>query len=566
MSILKGIAMDEKAILHYPESKFCFALNKNTVCLRLRIAKSDLPEKISVIYGGKYTYALERQTAEMRRKYEDRLFAYYTAELRIEDLRFVYVFQVTEGNKSYYYSEDGLTDKFDFELSYYNCFQYAYINECDIIRPVRWMDTSTFYQIFVERFNMGNRDKDKSYINMRWGDIPNPKSFAGGDIKGITEKLSYLKNLGINALYLTPVFRSVSNHKYDISDYYDVDEQFGNKDQLRELIDKAHSMGIRVVLDAVFNHCSENLSQFRDVVKNGKKSKYYNWFVITGDNPLTYECFAACEYMPKFNTSNPEVCEFLIDVATYWIKEFDIDGWRLDVSDEISHVFWRQFRKAVKSLKPDCVLIGENWHDANVYLRGDQFDSIMNYAFTKACLDFYAFGEFNAQSIADKLNEILMRNTDTINGMMLNLLDTHDTHRFLTRVNGDRDKLMSALALTYFFPGAPCIYYGTENAMEGGYDPDCRRTFDWTLENKDSPVKSLIRTLASLKHSEDFASAAVRIYSENGLLVVERGIYKLTVNESGENKKHSSAKPVAANGYGAGILKNGGFIAERTKY
>ncbi|HBN13296.1 MAG TPA: alpha-glycosidase [Clostridiales bacterium] len=558
--------MNENAILHIPESKFCFALKSNEICLRLRVSKLDFPDKVRVVYGGKYSYALTREFAEMQRQSEDRLFAYYTVTLKLSDVRFVYVFEITYGDKVYYYSEDGLSEKFDFELSYYNCFQYAYINECDIIKSVEWMKTATFYQIFVERFNMGNRDKDKSYINMQWGDIPNPKSFAGGDIKGITEKLSYLKNLGINALYLTPVFRSVSNHKYDISDYYDIDGQFGNKEQLRELIDKAHSMGIRVVLDAVFNHCSENLSQFQDVLKKGRKSEFYDWFIITNDEPLEYECFAACAYMPKFNTSNPEVCRYLIDIATYWIKEFDIDGWRLDVSDEVSHDFWRQFRKAVKAVKPDCVLIGENWHDANIYLRGDQFDSIMNYAFTKACLDFYAFGEFNAQSIADKLNEILMRNTDTINGMMLNLLDTHDTHRFLTRVNGDRDKLMSALALTYFFPGAPCIYYGTENAMEGGYDPDCRRTFDWTLENKDSPVKSLIRTLASLKHSEDFASAAVRIYSENGLLVVERGIYKLTVNESGENKKHSSAKPVAANGYGAGILKNGGFIAERTKY
>ena len=161
--------------------------------------------------------------------------------------------------------------------------------------------------------------------------------------------------------------------------------------------------------------------------------------------------FGACAYMPKFNTSNPEVCEFLINIATYWIKEFDIDGWRLDVSDEISHDFWRRFRKEVKAVKEECVLIGENWHDANIYLQGDQFDSIMNYAFTKACLDFYAFSKFNAEDFACKLNEILMRNPDQINQMMLNLLDTHDTHRFMTRVNGNQDKLMSALSVTYFF-------------------------------------------------------------------------------------------------------------------
>lgn len=528
--------MNENAILHMPESKFCFAVGNNKICLRLRISKQDFPEKVEVVYGGKYSFATLRERAEMKFGCSDRLFSYYTVTLEVSDVRFVYVFEITCGGKKYFYSEDGLTEKFDFELSYYNCFQYAYINACDVMPKIDWMNTATFYQIFVERFNIGNTDKDKSYINMKWGDIPNPKSFAGGDIKGITNKLEYLDGLGINALYLTPVFRSVSNHKYDISDYYEIDGQFGNKADLKELIDKAHVMGMKIVLDAVLNHCSENLSQFQDVLKNGKKSRYYDWFIVTNDSPFEYEIFAGCKYMPKFNTSNPEVCDYLIGIATYWIKEFDIDGWRLDVSDEVSHDFWRQFRKAVKAVKPDCVLIGENWHDANVYLRGDQFDSIMNYAFTKACLDFYAFGEFNTQNFADKLNEILMRNTDTVNDMMLNLLDTHDTHRFLTRVCGDENKLMSALALTFFFPGAPCVYYGTENAMEGGYDPDCRRTFDWTKENEETDVKTLIKHLTALKHTRDFASAEVSIFAAAGKLHVKRGKYTLTVDESGAFK------------------------------
>lgn len=552
--------MDEKAILHSPESKFCFALNANTLCLRLRISKSDFPEKVNVIYGGKYTFALERQTAVMQRYCEDRLYAYYTITLTVTDVRVVYVFEIIENKKRYYFSEDGLSTKYDFELSYYNCFQYAYINTCDLIKPVDWMSTATFYQIFVDRFFMGNKEKDRGYITMKWGDIPNPKSFAGGDIQGITEKLFYLKNLGINALYLTPVFCSISNHKYDISNYFEIDPQFGSKEDLKELITKAHALGIRIVLDAVFNHCSDQLSQFQDVLKNGKKSKYYDWFIITKDEPFEYEMFGACAYMPKFNTSNPEVCEYLIHIATYWIKEFDIDGWRLDVSDEISHDFWRQFRKAVKAVKTDCILIGENWHDANIYLRGDQFDSIMNYAFTKACLDFYAFNQFHAEDVAHKLNEILMRNTDTTNQMMLNLLDTHDTHRFLTRVNGDKDKLMSALALTYFFPGSPCIYYGTENAMEGGYDPDCRRALDWEVAAKDNPVKALIQCLTKLKHQVDFADINVKIYEKDELLVIERGEYKLLINESKHNKTIEPKEILSSNHYQEGILRSGGFV------
>lgn len=555
------IIMNECALLHIPESKFCFAIDRNKICLRLRLAKEDYPEKVSVIYGGKYTYAAKRRETQLIRSCEDRLFAYYTVTLEITDLRFVYVFEIIEKGKKYFFSEDGLSKKFNFELSYYNCFQYAYINDCDKIKPVAWMNTATFYQIFVDRFNIGNNGKDNSYIDLRWGDIPNAKSFAGGDIKGITQKLSYLNGLGINALYLTPVFKSVSNHKYDISDYYNIDEQFGNKEDLKELVTRTHDMGMKVVLDAVFNHCSENLSQFQDVLKNGKKSPYYDWFIITNDNPLQYETFASCTYMPKFNTSNPQVCEFLIEIALYWIKEFDIDGWRLDVSDEVSHEFWRQFRRAVKQEKPDCVLIGENWHDANHYLCGDQFDSIMNYSFTKACLDFYAFGEFTPKNMADKLNEILMRNTDTVNDMMLNLLDTHDTHRFLTRVKGDKNKLMSALALTYFFSGSPCIYYGTENAMEGGYDPDCRRTFDWEFEDKENEIKSLIKTLTALKHNLEFATVKVKIREQDGLLIVERGEYMLYINESGKELKCKLSEKIALNGYLSGCLVTGGFVA-----
>lgn len=521
--------MNEKAIEHCPESKYCFALSDSAVRLRLRISKKDRPEKINVIYGGKYTFATERKRAEAARVREDRLFAFYEVTLELTDKRLAYVFEIVSGGKTLYFSEDGLSESYDFELSYYNCFQYAYVNPCDVHRPVEWMKTACFYQIFIDRFNMGDSKKDLSYINLEWGGIPTPKSFTGGDIRGITQKLSYIRGLGVNAVYLTPVFSSVSNHKYDISDYYEIDGHFGRKEDLKELISKAHSLGMRVVLDAVFNHCSERLAQFRDVKAHGEKSEYYDWFIPDGAGG--YECFAACKYMPKFNTSNPEARRFLLDVATYWVREFDIDGWRLDVSDEVSHGFWRDMRAAVKAVKEDCVLIGENWHDANCYLRGDQFDSIMNYAFTKACLDFYAFGKFNAAQFADKLNEILMRNTDAVNCMMLNLLDSHDTHRFLTRVGGDKNKLLSAIAVMFFFDGAPCIYYGTENAMEGGYDPDCRRTFDWTEEARENSVKSLIKRLAVLRR--EFVGAEAKIYSRNGKLIIERGGHKLTVSKRG---------------------------------
>ena len=560
--------MNESAMQHIPESKYCFAVNKNTVALRLRISRDDIPEQIEVVYGGKYSYAKKRQSCIMQRSYEDRLYAYYTAYIVLDDVRFVYIFTITENGITYYFSEDGLTENFDYELSFYNCFQLAYINETDILKPVEWMRTATFYQIFVERFCMGDKDKDKSYVNLKWGELPAPKSFAGGDLEGVIKKLDYLKNLGINAIYLTPVFQSESNHKYDISDYYRIDEHFGDKETFSRLVKKAHAMGIRVVLDAVFNHCSKNTVQFQDVIAKGKKSPYFNWFIIHGDyvdtEKVNYECFASCNYMPKWNTSDVEVRKYLTDIATYWIKEYNIDGWRLDVSDEISHEFWRDFRRAVKGAKPDCVLIGENWHDANVYLHGDQYDSIMNYAFTKACLDFYCSGLFTPRQFADKLNELLMRNTDSVNIMMLNLLDSHDTYRFVTQ-SKSVDKLMSALAVMYMYVGAPCIYYGTEIALEGNFDPDSRRTFDWEKAKEDTKLMRLIKALAEMKHGVNLCDAVIRITEKDGLVFLERRGFKLAVNQSGRSADYSAADVVVCNNYSDGVLADSGFVIERTQ-
>ena len=185
----------------------------------------------------------------------------------------------------------------------------------------------------------------------------------------------------------------------------------------------------------------------------------------------------------------------------------------------------------------------------------------MNYAFTKACLDFYAFGNFTPKMFADKLNEILMRNTDAVNLMMLNLLDSHDTHRFLTRVGGDLNKLKSALAVMFFFVGAPCIYYGTEIALEGGYDPDNRRTMNWEKAAKETALKELIRELSKLK-ALYLTDEKISIFEREGLVVICRGqnlSLTLAVNQSGKKVKYS-AKPILSQGYDGEFLSDGGFV------
>lgn len=553
--------MNERAIFHKPESNYCFATSEKNIVLRLRLSREDEVKKVFVIYGCKYDFFKVQKQKEMKKRYEDKLFVYYETELELTDVRLTYVFKIISFEGRYFYSEDGLTEKYNFKYNFYNCFQYAYINNSDVHKKVGYMDNALFYEIFVDRFRMGNIKKDTSYINMKWGDKPTPKSFLGGDLEGIRKELKYIKKLGVNALYLTPIFKSISNHKYDIEDYFEIDEQFGSKEDLKNLVIDAHKEGIKVVLDAVFNHISERNALYKDVLEKGKESKYYDWFIFKNGK---CECFSSCSYMPKLNCDNKEVQDYLIKVGKYYIEEFDIDGWRLDVSDEVSHAFWKRFRKEIKETKEEVVLIGENWHDANSYLRGDEFDSIMNYAFTKALLDYLAFDKFDSSDISAKLNELLTRNTSTVNKMMLNLLDSHDTLRFYTEVNNNLDKYLIAIALLFFYEGVPCIYYGDESLMEGGYDPDSRRGF---VKNVDNEAYNLIKKLAHIRRYKGFINSKLYISSENGLLILNRVSskvsYKLVINNSSRDIIYKATNVITSNRYESQKLKKRSFVIER---
>lgn len=560
--------MNKQAIMHIPESKYCYPINQNTLVLRLRMDKRDDVDRVEVVYGCKYQYHEKRETAELEVRYQDDLFKYYEIKLNLLDVRLSYVFQIWKNNHCYYFSEDGLTSFFDFKLAYYNSFQMPYINRNDVHQVVEWMEGAVFYEIFVDRFLQGKKDKNTDYINTQWGEIPNPKSFTGGDIVGITQKLDYIKDLGANGIYLTPIFQSISNHKYDISDYKKVDEQFGTNEEFRKLVDEAHKRGIRIVLDGVFNHCSNLLPQFQDVVLKGKKSRYFNWFIIHGDEidtkNINYEVFGFCDYMPKLDTSHKEVQDFIIDIALFWIKEFNIDGWRLDVSDEVSHSFWRKFREKVKKVKPDCVIIGENWHDANAFLQGDQYDSIMNYGFTKACLDYYA-SSVSAQEFAERLNHLLMRNTSQVNSMMLNLLDSHDTNRFFTIVDKNANRLLSAIATMCVYMGAPCLYYGTEILLEGGYDPDNRRCFDWEESHWNVSFMKEIKNLLSLKERKVLQKGDICITHDENLCYINRTYkntqIKLILNQSGKEVEiNQTGKILASNHFLDKKLLTDGFV------
>ncbi len=267
--------------------------------------------------------------------------------------------------------------------------------------------------------------------------------------------------------------------------------------------------------------------------------------------------------MPKLYISKKKVQDYLIKIGKYWIEEFDIDGWRLDVSDEVSHDFWKRFRKEIKASKKECVIIGENWHNAESFLRGDEFDSVMNYAFTNTALD-YLKGDISAKKASQNLNMVLMRNRDAVNRMMMNFLDTHDTPRFITEIDGDRDKFLAALAMSTVYMGANSIYYGTELGLEGGKDPDCRRAFPWEDLDKKKELVDKIREILAIKNHPAIKNGKIKIYSKENILIIERFDHEnslgLAINLGDEKDFEITSEILLANNYKNKILAKKAFL------
>ena len=535
--------MEKHAIYHKPESEYAYAKDGRTLRIILRAARGEPFDCVQILYNNKYDFTKRRHRGRMRREFTDELFDYYAFEIELSDVRFAYIFVLQEGEKTWYYSEEGISRHYDFERAYYTFFQYPFINASDVICVPDWAYEAVFYQIFIDRFRRGDETKDCAYITQEWDEKIGAKSYAGGDLRGITQKLPYLKELGVNALYLTPVFKANSNHKYNTSDYFTVDPQFGKNADLVELVAKAHDSGMRVMLDIVFNHCDASHPFFCDVLERGRKSKYYPYFLIDGEKPDlqkgNYARFAHCNYMPKWNTSDAGAREYLIRIGTEYLRVYNIDGLRLDVSDEVSHDFWREFRRAVKAVNPGALLIGEVWHENTHYLRGDQFDGAMNYKLQKILLDYFATGEADAERASERMSRLWMQNTEQADFMALNFLDNHDTARFYRSTGRNTDRLLGALACMLVYPGMPCLFYGTELPIDGASDPDCRRTFDWTFASQDAEYAKKLKRLLSIRKRESLQRGKFRVRAENGMLVIERAGKTETItayfNRSGES-------------------------------
>jgi neopullulanase len=448
-----------------------------------------------------------------------------------------------------------------------------------------WVQDAIFYQIFPDRFARSARNPNDLLTFEAWDSPPTIHGFKGGDLYGVAERLDYLKDLGITALYLNPIFSSASNHRYHTFDYYNVDPLLGGNDALRALLDSAHKKNIRVILDGVFNHASRGFWQFHHVLECGDGSPYKDWFhfdperlkgkkhwgaypgpreqqaLAGGENSLTaigYGAWWNAPALPKLNTNTPAVREFLFDVAEHWIK-FGADGWRLDVAEEIDDdAFWQEFRQRVRAINPEAYIVAEIWHESQRWLQGDQFDAIMNYDVTKPVIAFFSNGKLDlkvlhqqsnyhgihhsidAHEFANRIDHNLGLYKQDITYAQLNLLDSHDTPRFLSCVGGDKASLKLAWLFMFTYPGAPCIYYGDEIGMEGQHDPDCRRSFLWDESKWDKDLLGYAKELIALrkKHSALRRGDFKRLWSANGVYAFSRSfegktfVAALNVSES----------------------------------
>ncbi len=565
--------MEKSAILHQSDSKFSFPVSATKAVVRLRTKRNDDIKSVTVIWNTSHKFWKKQLRLPLEVKFSDELFDWYVGELDNGAPGYSYLFEIVDGNGTpWYYNESGFDTVLRVEHAFEDNFTVVFPNERDIVTPNKQFEGRVFYQIFPERFARSSDKSDTSYINMDWNtDEPNNLRFAGGDLGGIREKLPYIKELGIGAVYMTPIHQSVSAHKYDIDDYFSVDKMFGNIDDLKALVKAAHELDIKIVMDLVFNHSSYYNPLFQDVVKHGCKSKYYDWYFVYGDKPnktkLNYNTFADVWMMPKLNTNNPEVQDYLCSVGEYYLRECDVDGYRLDVAFDVSHDFWRQFKRRCRAVKEDVFVIGEDWQNSESFLGNDQWDSVMNYAFKYACDRFFVENRYNAKQFCDYLNGALMRYKDGTNRMMLNLVDSHDTPRFFEQVGHNKSLELLTMALLMFYPGNPMIYYGDEIFMDGKMDPYNRKAMRWDSKEFFGFEHRVLRDLIAMRQRDVLKRGDVRIYEKEGLACIERSFegttLTLAVNHSGKDIRFDG-KAVYCYNADDGTVHNDGFVVRES--
>ena len=512
--------------------------------IRLHTARGDVSE-VALLHGDPYLLTKEawyEQPLQMIKILSTDLYDYWFVEVGARFKRLSYAFSVTGYDGiTIFYGDHGVYPLAERYLKMpNNYFRMPFFHEADRVKVPAWVKQTVWYQIFPERFANGDPQNDPAGT-LPWGSKnPSWQDSFGGDLQGVLDHLDYLEDLGINGLYFCPLFEASSNHKYDTIDYLKIDPAFGDAAIFKKLVAECHQRGIKIMLDGVFNHLGEQSPQWQDVLQNGAQSRYADWFHVNEfpatyqqgaffeeARAISYDVFGFVPHMPKLNTANPEVQEHLLKVARYWIEEFDIDAWRLDVANEIDHAFWKKFRQVCDQAKPDVYILGEIWHSSQSWLQGDEFHAVMNYAFTDAIIGYFVKKELSLRKMVSEMNNQLMLYREQTNQVQFNVLDSHDTPRLLTEANDDKILLKQVLAFTYMQPGVPCLYYGDEIGMTGGMDPDCRKCMIWEEEKQDRELHQFVKDLIAVrkKYHRVFSEGTLhwkQVSEESGVLIFER--------------------------------------------
>lgn len=488
-SPLDGVTA-RSALLH-PTSVPELNYDRGRLTLSLRARPGDLRQVRLELGGRRYPMAVV--TA-------DDLYARYSAQVpwdRREDL--TYAFELTDGPKTQVFGRNGLgapghVEPFRLKAAAFKPF----------VVP-DWVERTVIYQIFPDRFENGDRANDPPHVQP-WDSAPTGGGRFGGDVQGVRRHLPYLTDLGVSAVYFTPVFKSPSSHRYDVEDYKVIDPQFGTNAEFAALTRELQARGIRTIMDFVFNHTAATFPPFRDVVQKGEASAYKDWYFIKSfpvhaQWPPNYAAYGNYWGMPKLNMADPGAGDYMLNVVDFWKRQAPLAGLRFDVANQVDMGFWRRLRPHLKSHDPQAWIVGEVWYDASPWLAGDQWDAAMNYPFRGANVAFFAEGTATPSQYAKQLMQLYHRHAPQVSRNMMNFLSTHDTPRFLTLCHDSPDLQRLAATVQFTWAGAPSVYYGEELGMTGGADPDNRRGMAWSLATPENPMLRYYRQLIRLRRA-----------------------------------------------------------------
>jgi len=540
--------MNAAAIRHDSVLLFRQPIARNIVRFRILTASEDITQCSIVCW--KRTTPEKRFTFSLKIRAQDGQSDEWVVETVFPEeahyIKYFFHLKDREGGEGFY-SERGFTREEPFQ----GFFELLQVNAADVIAPPEWAMGAVYYQIFPERFARGDY-LPKSHALENWNAEPTRENYLGGDLAGIRKRLPYLQRLGVDCLYLTPVFEGDFNHKYATTDYFAIDPDFGTEAELKALVEDAHARGLRILLDGVFNHTGVRFAPFRDLLENGERSRFRDWFYPKrypiAIDAACYECVGDYPYMPRLNTANRQVQGFILAVMRYWIRRVGIDGWRLDVADELDADCVRYLRRELRAEYPQALLLGETWGDAARMLNeNDQFDTVMNYLFRDAMADYFARGAIDARELDRRLQRLLMKYPQETTLCLYNCLSSHDTARFLTEAGGEGWRLRLAIAFQMLFPGSPAVYYGEEIGMTGGNDPGCRAGMQW--ERQDQELLQWVTELIRLRHAHEAirlgAYRTLLCDSQRQLFVFERAYQNDRViaafNTGGESQDFAAA-------------------------